>query len=192
MSTTDVVARAAQTLLEASGEDVTREGLKNTPERFAKAWQEWNSGYNIKPTSVFTTFEDGAAGVDQMVTVGNISFWSLCQHHLAPFFGEVCVAYIPKNKILGLSKIPRLIDIFAKRLQVQEQLTNQIADAMQEGLDPIGVGVTIQARHSCVESRGIRRAGAVTITSALRGAIKEEASARAEFMTFVQMATKGK
>ncbi len=169
-------------LLQYCGEDPTRGGLLETPKRVAKAWSDWTSGYGVDPASVLKTFEDGADRVDEMVTVRNISFYSHCEHHMAPFFGTVTIAYIPNGKIVGLSKLARLTNIFAKRLQVQERLTNQIVDALVEHLAPKGAGVVVRARHLCMESRGICQQGSETVTSALRGAIKDDARARAEFM----------
>lgn len=177
-SATDNVVR----LLQYIGEDPMRGGLKETPKRVVKAWDEWCSGYGKNPAEILKVFEDGAEGSDEMVTVRSIPFYSHCEHHMAPFFGTVTVAYIPDGKIVGLSKIPRLVDVFAKRLQVQERLTNQIADAMQEHLKPKGVGVTVTARHLCMESRGIARQGSETVTTAVRGAMKTDVSARAEFL----------
>ena len=167
------------------GEDPQREGLLETPKRAFKAWEEWTSGYHIDPAALLKTFEDGADGYDQMVTVTGIPFYSHCEHHLASIIGVATVAYIPNKKIVGLSKFARVVDAFAKRLQVQERMTSQIADVINDTLDPVGVGVWIAARHMCMESRGVAKAGAVTHTTALRGAIKREASARAEFMQLV-------
>lgn len=164
------------------GEDPERGGLQETPERMAKAWAEWTSGYELKPGDILKTFEDGADGVDEMVLVKDIPFYSHCEHHLAPFFGTVTIGYIPQGKIVGLSKLSRLTDIFARRLQVQERLTNQIADAITEHLNPRGVGVIIKARHMCMESRGVCQQGHHTVTSALRGAMRDQAATRAEFI----------
>jgi GTP cyclohydrolase I len=185
-----LVHRAAKVLIGTTGEDLNREAFVDTPRRFADAWSEWTAGYSQTAADVLTTFEDGANGVDEMIFQGNITVWSLCQHHLAPFFGVAHIAYIPYGKIIGLSKFARLVDVFARRLQVQEQLTAQIADALVEYVQPIiGVGVVLQCRHACIESRGIRRAGSITQTAALRGAIKEEADARAEFYSLVAQAS---
>lgn len=169
-------------LLQFVGEDPTRTGLLETPKRVARAWQEWTQGYRIDPASVLKTFEDGADGVDEMVVVKDIPFYSHCEHHLAPIFGTATIAYIPAGKIVGLSKIPRLLYVFSRRLQVQERLTNQIADAIEQYLQPTGVGVVIKARHLCMESRGIDKQGHVTVTSALRGALRSKSEARAEFL----------
>ena len=169
-------------MLQFIGEDPTREGLKDTPSRVAKAWQEWFCGYAMEPKEVLKTFEDGANGVDEMVVV-RAPVYSFCEHHIAPIFGHATVAYIPNGKIVGLSKLARLVNVFSRRLQVQERLTQQIADALQENLNPKGVGVLISARHMCMESRGVNiNDGKPTITSALRGAIKDKPEARAEFL----------
>ena len=169
-------------LLSMVGEDPERGGLKETPARVVKAWKHWTKGYDINPADILKEFEDGAQDVDQMVIVKDIPLYSHCEHHLAPIFGTATIAYIPNGKIVGLSKLSRLTDCFARRLQVQERLTNQIADALQEHLNPIGVGVYIKARHMCMESRGICQQGHHTITSALRGAIKNDPASRAEFL----------
>lgn len=159
-----------------------RSGLKETPMRVAEAWEFWTSGYGIDPADVLKTFEDGAEGVDEMVVVKDLPFYSQCEHHLAPFFGTATIAYIPSGRVVGLSKLSRLLDVFARRLQVQERLTCQVADALTEHLKPIGVGVVVKARHLCMESRGICKQGHCTITSALRGAFKEQPEVRAEFL----------
>lgn len=159
-----------------------RPGIQDTPTRVAKAMAHWFGGYDVDIAQLFKTFEDGAEGTDQMVTVVDIPFYSKCEHHMADIFGTVTVAYIPKGKIVGLSKLSRVVDAFARRLQVQERLTTQIADAIQEHLEPLGVGVFVKARHLCMESRGICQQGHHTVTTALRGAIKDEPQTRAEFL----------
>ena len=173
-------------LLQFIGEDPAREGLRETPARFLKAWGEWTSGYSQDPAEVLKTFEDGSNGYDEMVLVRDIPVYSQCEHHLAPFFGKAHVAYIPNGKIAGLSKLSRLVDVFSRRLQVQERLTVQIADAMQEHLSPRGVGVVIECRHLCMESRGIERSGATTVTSAMRGALMDKPEARAELLSLIR------
>lgn len=170
-------------LLEYVGEDPGRPGLLETPQRVAKAWQFWTKGYNEKPEDIFKVFEDGAEGVDQMVMVKDIPFYTHCEHHLAPFFGTATIAYIPDGKIIGLSKLSRLLDMYARRLQVQERLTNQIADTMEKYLQPKGIGVMVRARHLCMESRGICQQGHHTVTNALRGVLLNDPQARAEFMS---------
>lgn len=166
--------------LENGGE--LREGLVETPHRVAKAMQHWFGGYELDAKDILKTFADGAEGSDQMVAVVDIPFYSKCEHHMADIIGVATVAYIPDGRIVGLSKLSRLVDMFARRLQVQERLTNQIADALVEELKPIGVGVKIRARHMCMESRGVRQQGHHTVTTALRGAIKDEPQTRAEFL----------
>lgn len=172
-------------ILQYIGEDVTRGGLLETPARFGKALGEWFSGYKYTDEMIakeLKTFEDGAEGCDQMVIRRNIPLYSHCEHHIAAIFGVCTIAYIPKNKVLGLSKMDRLVNIFARRLQVQERLTNQIADAMYKHLDPVGVGVWINARHMCVESRGVKHSHSETISLALRGAMRDQPDTRAEFL----------
>jgi GTP cyclohydrolase I len=172
-------------LLTYIGEDTERGGLVETPHRVAKAWKFWTSGYSKNPADILKVFEDGADGCDEMIVVKDIPFYTHCEHHLAPFFGTATVAYIPNGRIVGLSKISRVVDMFARRLQVQERLTNQIADTLLNGLQPKGVGVIITARHLCMESRGICQQGHTTITSALRGVLKDKPEARAEFMSLM-------
>lgn len=173
-------------ILQYVGENPERPGLLETPERFTKAWEFYCSGYSQDPAAILKTFEDGAEDYDQMVSVVNIPFYSHCEHHLAPFFGTATVAYIPDQRIVGLSKLSRIVDVFARRLQVQERLTSQIAEALHTNLQPKGVGVYIKARHMCMESRGVCQQGHHTITTALRGAMKHQADTRAEFLNLTK------
>lgn len=173
---------AIEVLLESIGEDPNREGLLETPGRVAKAWMEWTCGYHQDVGELLKTFEDGGERYDELILVRDLPFYSHCEHHLAPFFGTVDIGYIPNGRIVGLSKLSRLVDVFAHRLQVQERMTSQIADALLEHLHPRGVGVSVSARHLCMESRGIRKQGHHTVTNALRGLIHEDAKARAEFL----------
>lgn len=166
--------------------DPKRGGLRETPSRVMQAWRHFTSGYQQDPASVLKVFEDGAENVDEMVLVKNIPVYSQCEHHLVPFFGVAHIAYIPQGKIVGLSKLSRVTDIFARRLQVQERLTNQIADCLDKHLNPKGVGVVIECRHLCMEARGICQQGHTTVTSALRGALKHQGEARAEFMELIK------
>lgn len=159
-----------------------RPGLQETPDRVAKAWEFWTSGYDKSAADVLKVFEDGAENYDEMVLVKDIPIYSHCEHHLAPIFGTASIAYIPNGRIVGLSKLSRLADLHARRLQVQERLTNDIAQDLWTHLEPKGVGVIIKARHMCMESRGLCQQGHHTITSALRGVIKEQPDARAEFL----------
>lgn len=181
-SITDNVTR----LLQYIGEDVTREGLRDTPARVAKAWQEWTEGYRVNIPELFTSFSDGAERYDQMIVIKDIPFYSHCEHHLAPFFGTATVAYIPEKRIVGLSKLNRVVNAYAKRLQVQERLTDQIADCLMENLRPVGVGVSVKARHLCMESRGISQQGHHTVTTALRGTFMSDSQCRAEFLSMVK------
>lgn len=173
-------------LLQYVGEDAERGGLAETPARFLKAWKFWTSGYDKDPKEILKCFEDGAEKCDEMVLVKDIPFYSQCEHHLAPFFGVAHVAYIPSGKIVGLSKLSRLVDMYARRLQVQERLTNQVADALEKHLEPLGVAVVINARHMCMESRGVCQQGHSTTTSAMRGVFKEQPETRAEFMALIK------
>jgi len=172
-----------RTMLGYLGEDPDREGLRETPRRVMKAWGEWCSGYDQDPAKVLKTFEDGAC--KELVLVKDIPVHSTCEHHLAPFFGKAHIAYIPNGRIVGLSKLSRLVDIYARRLQVQERLTTQVADALVDNLKPTGVGVVIECRHLCMESRGVNRAGVTTVTSAMRGALMEQPEARAELLALI-------
>ena len=174
---------AVRELIRAVGEDPDREGLQETPARYVKALREWTAGYEKDPASVLKVFEDGGEGYNQMVIVKDIPVYSLCEHHLAPFFGTAHVAYIPNGKIVGLSKLARLVDIYMRRFQVQERLTEQVAQALEDHLQPVGVGVIMRCRHMCMESRGVKIHGPETVTSSLRGEMFEHTKARAEFMS---------
>lgn len=173
-------------LLQYIGEDPERGGLIETPARFLKAWKTWAAGYGQDPAEILKVFEDGAESYNELILVKDIPVYSHCEHHLAPFFGVAHVGYIPNGKIVGLSKLSRLVDIYARRLQVQERLTQQVATALNEHLSPLGVGVVIECRHMCMESRGIQRQGATTTTSAMLGALHDETAARAEFLTLIK------
>jgi GTP cyclohydrolase I len=180
----DRAAAAVRELLIALGEDPEREGLRGTPHRVAQAYAELTAGLRQSPSEVLTTTFD--LGHDEMVLVRDIELWSMCEHHLVPFTGVAHVGYIPAEtgKITGLSKLARLVDIYAKRPQVQERLTTQIADALVAGLDARGVIVVIEAEHLCMTMRGVRKAGARTITSAVRGQM-HNAATRSEAMALI-------
>jgi GTP cyclohydrolase I len=171
-------------ILSRVGEDPARDGLVATPSRMEKAMAFLTKGYDQNPTEILhgALFD---VDYDEMVIVKDIEMYSLCEHHLLPFFGKVHVAYIPKGKVIGLSKIPRLVDVFARRLQVQERLTTQIADAIQEAIAPQGVGVVIEARHLCMMMRGIEKQQSSTVTSAMVGCFREKET-RAEFLSLVR------
>lgn len=176
-------AEVIKGLLRTIGENPDRGGLLETPERAAKAWEFWTKGYGENPADILKVFEDGAEGYSDAVGVFHIPFYSHCEHHLAPIIGHASVAYVPDGKIVGLSKLNRIVECFARRLQVQERLTVQIADALHEHLQPKGVAVWITARHLCMESRGICQQGHHTITQRFRGCFAEEQSEwRREFL----------
>jgi GTP cyclohydrolase I len=168
--------------LKSLGEDPDRPGLIETPARVAKAWKHWSSGYGQNPADVLKAFEDGAEEYNELIVVRNIPVYSHCEHHLAPFFGKATVGYMPDGKIVGLSKLTRLVECFAKRLQVQERLTIQVANALMESLQPKAVGVVIRCRHLCMESRGIKTAGEETVTSAMLGELQPNLAMRTEFL----------
>jgi GTP cyclohydrolase IA len=175
---------AVRTLLRFMGEDPKRGGLLETPARYVKALMEYGSGYDKDPASVLKVFKDGGESYDEMVFQRDIPVHSHCEHHMAPFFGVAHIGYLPNKKIVGLSKLFRLTDIFSRRLQVQERLTVQIAKALWDHLKPKGVGVVLECRHLCMECRGVKIAGTETVTSKLMGAMFTPA-ARAEFLGFV-------
>jgi GTP cyclohydrolase I len=172
-------------LLAALGEDPSREGLRNTPKRVEKALQFLTSGYGADPDAVLN---NALFTVDytEMVIVKDIDFYSLCEHHLLPFFGRCHVAYIPRDKVVGLSKIPRLVEVFSRRLQVQERLTNQIAETIREKINPLGVGVVMEATHLCMSMRGVEKQNSFAITSAMLGSFRTDARTRSEFLTLIR------
>ena len=173
-------------LLVELGEDPNREGLLNTPKRVAKAYEFLTSGYRANIDQVLN---NALFTVDysEMVIVKDIDFYSLCEHHLLPFFGKCHVAYIPSNKVIGLSKIPRLVDVFARRLQVQERLTNQIADTILEKVAPIGVAVVMEGTHLCMSMRGVEKQNSFAVTSAMLGAFRNNARTRMEFLELIKL-----
>ena len=174
-----------KSLLENLGEDPAREGLLKTPRRVKESLEFLTSGYREDPEKVFegAVFEEE---YDEMVIAKDISLFSLCEHHLLPFYGKCHVAYIPKGRIIGISKIPRIVEIYARRLQVQERLTNQIAKTLMEHLQPYGVAVTIEAIHLCMAMRGVRTRDALIITSAMQGAFRTDSKTRMEFLELVK------
>jgi GTP cyclohydrolase I len=175
------VQEAISRILKAIGEDPERDGLKRTPERVARMYAELLAGYHADPQAVVNEaiFE---VKYDEMVLVRDIEFYSLCEHHLLPFMGRVHVAYLPDGKVLGLSKIPRIVDLFARRLQVQERMTRQIADLIRDTLHPQGVGVVVEALHLCMMMRGVQKHNARMTTSAMHGAFRANLATRQEFL----------
>ncbi len=178
---------AVKLILEAAGENPSREGLKKTPERVAKMYEELLGGYSVKSPEKILSAVYKNEKYSEIILVRNIPFYSLCEHHILPFFGTAHVAYIPKDRaLLGLSKIPRLVDAFARRLQIQERLTQQIADTINTSLKPLGVMVIIDAEHLCMTMRGVKKPGTRMTTSALRGSFMADAKVRAEAMTLIR------
>ncbi|WP_086244322.1 GTP cyclohydrolase I FolE [Campylobacter devanensis] len=171
-------------MLEIMGEDPNRDGLLNTPKRVSKAYEFITQGYSQSPLDILgdAMFESSN---NEMVLIKDIEFYSICEHHLLPIIGRAHVAYIPDGKVVGLSKIPRMVNIYARRLQIQEQMTEQIAQALQEAINPKGVGVVLEARHMCMEMRGVEKINSVTTTSALRGSFIKNPETRKEFFDLI-------
>jgi GTP cyclohydrolase IA len=181
----DALQRLTWLTLQALGEDPNRDGLADTPRRVQDSLQFLTDGYSIDPADVVgdALFDET---YDEMVLVRDIELYSLCEHHMLPFFGKAHIAYLPRGKVVGLSKLPRLVDVFARRLQVQERLTRQIAEAIQTLLEPAGVGVVIQASHLCMMMRGVQKQNSSTVTSCLLGAFRDDQRTRSEFLELVR------
>ena len=180
-----LVAKGVRSILEAVGDEIDVQGTADTPRRVARMYDELLSGYTIDPRQLL----NGAlfdVEYDEMVVVADIDFYSLCEHHLLPFYGKAHVGYLPYKKVVGLSKIPRLVDMFARRLQVQERMTQQIATFMDDLISPRGVGVVVEGTHLCTAMRGVRKAGAKMVTSAVKGVFRTNSSTREEFMAHVR------
>jgi GTP cyclohydrolase I len=178
--------QAIRTLLRWAGDDPSREGLRDTPRRVARAWREWCAGYAQDPTAYLArTFEE-VAGYDEIIVLRDIDFESHCEHHMAPIVGRVHVGYLPRNRVVGISKLARVVDAYAKRLQVQEKLTAQIAQCIQDTLQPHGVGVIVEASHECMTTRGVHKRGVSMVTSTLLGSFRSDPSTRQEFMRLVR------
>lgn len=176
---------AVRTLLAYTGDDVDREGLVDTPARVVRAYDEWFGGYELDPLELLQrTFEE-VEGYDEVVVLRGIRLESHCEHHMVPIIGEAHVAYLPNNRVVGISKLARVVEAYGKRLQVQEKLTAQIADAIDDALNPLGVAVVVRAQHLCMTTRGVRKPGVSMLTSAMRGAFRDEPDARAEVLTLM-------
>jgi GTP cyclohydrolase IA len=176
---------AVRVLLRWAGEDPAREGLLDTPRRVAEAYGDWFSGYAMDPHEFMRrTFEE-VAGYDEMVVLRDITFESHCEHHMAPIIGRAHVGYLPRGKVVGISKLARVVEAYSRRFQVQEKMTAQIAHCIQDVLDPLGVGVIVEASHQCMTTRGVHKLGVSMVTSKLLGSFREDARTRAEFLRFL-------
>ena len=188
--TREQAEKAVKTLIEWAGDDPTREGLVETPKRVAKAYEQFFEGYDLDPEEILTkTFEE-VEGYDEMVIVKDIRLESHCEHHIVPILGKAHIGYIPNNRVVGISKLARIVDVFGKRLQTQETMTSQIANVIQKVLDPKGVAVVIDATHQCMTTRGVHKPESSTVTSAMKGIFKENAVTRNEFLSFVTLPKK--
>lgn len=184
--TRDQAEEAVRTLLRWAGDDPAREGLLDTPKRVAKAYREWFSGYALDPDEYLArTFEE-VGGYDEMIVLRDIEYESHCEHHMAPIIGRVHVGYLPAGKVVGISKLARVVDAYAKRLQVQEKMTAQIAGCIQRALQPLGVGVVVEGSHECMTTRGVHKRGVSMITSSMLGAFRDDARTRSEFLRFIE------
>ena len=179
------IAPMVRGIIEAIGEDPARDGLLRTPERVEKAMRFLTGGYTADISKIINDaiFE---VKYDEMVIVKDIEFFSMCEHHMLPFYGHIHVAYVARNKVIGLSKLPRLIDVFARRLQIQERLTQQVAECVHELLDPVGVGVVVEAQHFCMMMRGVEKQNSSTVTSSMLGSFRESKETRDEFLSLIQ------
>lgn len=189
--TQEEAEEAVRTLLRWAGDNPSREGLLDTPKRVTKAFGEWFAGYEINPKEILSrTFEE-VEGYDEMVVLRNVRFESHCEHHLAPIIGKAHVAYLPDRRVVGISKLARLVDAYGKRLQIQEKMTAQIAKTLDDVLQPKGVGVVIEASHGCMTTRGIHKSGLTMVTSQMIGAFREHSSTRREFLSAIGNPTSG-
>jgi GTP cyclohydrolase IA len=180
---------AVRTLLRWSGEDPQREGLLDTPKRVVKAYEDWFSGYGLDPDDYLArTFEE-VEGYDELIVLRDIQFESHCEHHMAPIIGRAHVGYLPAGKVVGISKLARVVEAYARRFQVQEKLTAQIADCIQRVLQPRGVGVVVEAAHECMTTRGVHKRGVSMVTSRMVGSFRDDARTRAEFLKFIDVGT---
>jgi GTP cyclohydrolase I len=178
-----VIEKLIRSLLKEIGENPDREGLLDTPKRVAKAYEETLSGYKKKAKDIIRTFDSD--GYDEIVICKDIEFYSFCEHHMLPFYGKVHIAYLPDKRVLGLSKLARIVDIYAHRLQIQEQMTKQISDSIMEVLQPKGVGVIVEGKHLCMMMRGVQKQNSSMITSSMVGEFRENPSLKAEFMGLI-------
>ncbi|MEM5451049.1 MULTISPECIES: GTP cyclohydrolase I FolE [Paraburkholderia] len=187
--TRDQAEEAVRTLIRWAGDDPQREGLTQTPARVARAYREFFSGYESDPMQILATTFSEVDGYDEMVVLKDIRFESYCEHHMVPIIGRAHVAYLPEHRVVGISKLARLVDVYAKRLQIQEKMTVQIADALNTVLQPKGVAVILEAAHQCMSTRGVHKPGASLVTSRMLGAFRDDPSTRREFLSIVGHST---
>lgn len=186
----DAAEAAVRTLLQWAGDDPSREGLLDTPRRVVKAYEDWFSGYALDAdTYMARTFEE-VGGYDEMVVLRDIDYESHCEHHMAPIIGKVHIGYLPAGKVVGISKLARVVEAYVRRFQVQEKMTAQIADCIQRALQPRGVGVVVEGAHECMTTRGVHKRGVSMITSKMLGSFREDARTRAEFLRFIEVGNK--
>ena len=188
--TREQAEKAVKTLIEWAGDDPNREGLVETPKRVAKAYEQFFEGYDLDPEEILRKAFEEVEGYDEMVIVKDIRLESHCEHHIVPILGKAHIGYIPNNRVVGISKLARIVDVFGKRLQTQETMTSQIANVIQKVLDPKGVAVVIDASHQCMTTRGVHKPESSTVTSAMKGIFKENAVTRNEFLSFVTLPKK--
>lgn len=181
---------AVRTLLRWAGEDPAREGLLDTPRRVAEAYGDWFSGYREEPRAYLERIFEEVAGYDELIVLRDISYESHCEHHMAPIIGKVHVGYLPRGKVVGISKLARVVESYARRFQVQEKMTAQIAQCIQDVLQPRGVGVVVEGAHECMTTRGIHKRGVSMVTSKMLGSFREDARTRAEFLQFIEVGGK--
>ena len=184
--TKEEAIEAVRTLIRWAGDDPSREGLIDTPKRVVNSYAEFFCGYNQDPKSVLSTTFSETQNYDEMVVLRNMRLETYCEHHMVPFIGKAHVGYLPSGKVVGLSKIARLVDVYSKRLQIQEKLTSQIADTIEEILKPKGVGVVIEAQHQCMTTRGVHKPGTSAITSRMLGSFRTDSNTRREFLSIIQ------
>jgi len=178
---------AVRTLLRWAGEDPAREGLLDTPKRVAKAYEQWFKGYELDPDEYMARTFKEVCGYDELIVLRDIEYESHCEHHMAPIIGKVHVGYLPNGKVVGISKLARVVEAYAKRFQVQEKMTAQIAGCIQRALQPLGVGVVVEGSHECMTTRGVHKRGVSMITSKMLGSFREDARTRAEFLRFIDV-----
>jgi GTP cyclohydrolase I len=185
MPSADEVESAIRTLLRWAGDDPDRSGLRGTPARVSRAYKEWFGGYDQDPAGILRTTFDETSGYDEIILLKEVEFVSHCEHHLAPIVGKAHVAYLPERRVVGISKLARVVDVFARRLQIQERMTAQIADTIQQVLEPRGVAVVIEAVHHCMVMRGVNKPGSTMVTSRLTGVFKDDPSVKRELLALV-------